>query len=399
MSATRITRRGILAAPLVRQASSAALKISSVQAYPIPLLPTSRFGTASFTSDHDPARRRWFGPFSQLAGSIMVEIRTEQGITGYGLGGGGGAGAYIINHHLRDLLVGANALNIELLWDQMFASSSFYGRRGLAVMAISGIDLALWDIAGKHAGRPVYQLLGGATKDKVRAYATSGDVERNLKLGFRAFKLIVDEGVAEGPAGMRRLVSRVKEARAAAGADSLLMIDCLARWDVPYTLDMAQRLADLKLYFIEEPLYPDDLAGYERLCREIRTTRIASGEHEYTRFGFQELIRHKAADVLQPDITWSGGLTELRRIAALASAASLPLIPHRGGSLFGLPLILATPGCELAESFGTGEPGNELMERMTAPFKNGCYYPPEKPGFGVELDETVLRKYRKTGQY
>jgi L-rhamnonate dehydratase len=276
----------------------------------------------------------------------------------------------------------------------MFASTSFYGRRGLAIMAISGIDLALWDIAGKHAGKPVYQLLGGATKDKVPAYATGNDVERGLKLGFTAFKLPVPEGVAQGPEGMRRTVRRLKEARDAIGPDKLLMIDCLARWDVPYTLEMADRLEPVKLHFIEEPLYPHDIAGYERLCEEVRSTRIASGEHEYTRFGFQELIRHKAADVLQPDITWSGGLSELRRIAALASAASLPIIPHRGGSLYGLPLVLSAPNCHLAESFGTGEPGNELMEAMTAPFKDGYYYPPEKPGFGVELGEAVLRKYR-----
>jgi L-rhamnonate dehydratase len=386
----------MFALSLARLAADAAerVKIESVQAYPIPLLPANRFGTANFKSDYDPARRRWFGPFSQLAGSIMVEVRTDQGIIGYGLGGGGGAGAYIINHHLRDLLIGANALNTELLWDQMFASSSFYGRRGLAIMAISGIDLALWDIAGKHAGKPVYQLLGGATKEKVPAYATGNDVERGLKLGFRAFKLSVSEGVAEGPEGMHRTITRLKAARSAIGPDKLLMIDCLARWDVPYTLEMAKRLEEVKLYFIEEPLYPDDIAGYERLCREVGSTMIASGEHEYTRFGFQELIRHKAADVLQPDITWSGGLTELRRIAVLASAASLPLIPHRGGSLYGLALILSTPNCHMAESFGTGEPGNELMETMTAPFKDGHYYRPEKPGFGLELGEAVLRKYR-----
>jgi L-rhamnonate dehydratase len=314
--------------------AAVSLKIESVQAYPVPLLPASRFGTPNFKSDHDPARWRWFGPFSQLAGSIMVEIRTDQGLTGYGLGGGGGAGAYVVNNHLRDLLAGANALNTELLWDQMFASSSFYGRRGLAVMAISGVDLALWDIAGKHAGKPVYQLLGGATKDRVPAYATGNDVERGLKLGFGAFKLPVPDGVTQGQEGMNRTIARLKAARAAIGTEKLLMIDCLARWDVPYTLEMADRLEEVRLYFIEEPLYPDDIAGYERLCQEVRSTKIASGEHEYTRFGFQELIRHKAADVLQPDITWSGGLTELRRIAALASVASLPMIPHRGGSLY-----------------------------------------------------------------
>ncbi|MBI3281727.1 MAG: L-rhamnonate dehydratase [Acidobacteria bacterium] len=370
-------------------------RIQSVRARSVPLLPTSRFGTSRFTSDFDPARRRWFGPFSQLAGSIVVEIRTDSGITGYGLGGGGGAAAYIVDHHLRDLLVGADPLNIELLWDQMYASTSLYGRKGLAVMAISGIDLALWDIAGKAAGLPVYRLLGGATKERVPVYFTSNQPQRGLDMGMRAFKLPIDQGVAQGDDGKHRIVQRIAEVRGMIGPDAGLMIDCLARWDVPYTLEMDRRLAGHRLRWIEEPLYPDDLEGYARLCREVRGTRIASGEHEYTRYGFAELIRHKAAHILQPDITWSGGLTELRRIATLAASAGLPFIPHRGGSLYGLHLILATPTCHLAESFGIGETGNEIMEAMTPPYEKGHIHAPEKPGFGVELNEQLLQKYAR----
>jgi len=375
------------------RASDGKIKIDSVKAYHVPLLPASRFGTSRFSSDFDPARWRWFGPFSQLAGSIVVEIKTDQGITGYGLGGGGGAAVYIIEHHLRDFLMGVNPLNIELLWDQMYSSTSFYGRKGVTIMAISGIDLALWDIAGKRAGQPVYRLLGGATKDKVPAYLTGDDVERGISMGFRAFKIPISDGVPQGRDGMKRIVTRLTGVRKIIGEDATLMIDCLARWDVPYTLEMAQRLAGLRLNWIEEPLSPDDVVGYERLCREVKGTRIASGEHEYTRFGFQDLIRHQAVQILQPDISWSGGLTELRRIAALAAANSLPMIPHRGGSAFGLNLIAATPVCPLAESFGVGETGNEIMQAMTPKFENGYYYPPEKPGFGVELDEAMLRKH------
>jgi len=380
------------------QAASAAaagerLEITSVKAASVPLLPTSRFGSPNFTSDNDPARHRWFGPFSQLAGSILVQIRTKQGITGYGLGGGGGAAVYIIEHHLKDLLLGANASNIELLWDQMFASTSFYGRRGLPVMAMSGIDLALWDIAGQRAGRPVWSLLGGAPKEKVPGYYTWSGVEGGLKLGFRAFKLGIQMGVAQGGEGQRKLEAQLREARKAIGPDALLMIDCLARWDVPYTLEMAGRLADVKLHFIEEPLYPDDMPGYARLCREVRGTKIASGEHEFTHYGFGELIRNRASHILQPDLTWTGGLTAGRRIARLAAGQGLPLIPHRGGSLYAIHLILTDPNCPLAESFGTGEPGNELMAAMTAPFENGHYLPPRKPGLGVEITEAMLKKH------
>ncbi|MBM3769279.1 MAG: hypothetical protein FJW32_28185, partial [Acidobacteria bacterium] len=166
-----------LAMPLVAQGMQ---RIDSVRAWVMPLLPTARFGTAKFRDDHDPARTRWFGPFSQLAGSILVEIKTTGGLTGYGLGGGGSAAVHVIETHLKDLLLRADPSNIELLWEQMYQSSLFYGRKGVAIQAISGIDLALWDLAGKAANQPVYKLLGGATKDKVAVYLTSKNVEMGV---------------------------------------------------------------------------------------------------------------------------------------------------------------------------------------------------------------------------
>lgn len=392
-----MTRRALLSAvPLAVQGASGAQRIDSVRAWVMPLLGTGRFGTAQFSGDHDPARRRWFGPFSQLAGSILVEIKTTGGLTGYGLGGGGSAAVHIIDRHLRDLLLNADPANIEQLWEQLYSSSLFYGRKGVAIQAISGIDLALWDLAGKAAGKPVYQLLGGATKEKVPVYLTGKNVQFGVDRGIRAFKLPVDSAPHEGRTGMKKTVDQIETARRTIGADSQLMIDVLCRWDVPYTLEMVDRLAPLKLSFIEEPLSPDDMAGYAELCARVRSTSIASGEHEYTRYGFENLIARRAAHVLQPDITWSGGLTELRKIAALASAHQLPLIPHRGGSLYGLHFILATAHCDLAESFGVGEPGNDIMQAMSPRFADGFLYPSDKAGFGVEITEALIRKHART---
>lgn len=389
-----MTRRALLAAaPLVAQGMQ---RIDSVQAWPMPLLGTGRFGTAEFKGDQDPARGRWFGPFSQLAGSILVEIRTTGGLKGYGLGGGGAAAAFVITQHLKDLLLGADPANIEALWEQMYSSSIFYGRKGLAIQAISGIDLALWDLAGKAAGKPVYQLLGGATKDRVPVYLTSKNVQFGVERGIKAFKLPVDSSPQDGRPGMKKAVDQIEAARKAIGPDADLMIDVLCRWNVPYTMEMAERLAPSRLMFIEEPLNPDDMAGYAELCASVHSTRIASGEHEYTRYGFENLIARKAAHILQPDITWSGGLTELRKIAVLASAHQLPMIPHRGGSAYGLQLILATAHCQLAESFGVGEPGNEIMQAMSPRFENGYLYPGTKPGFGVELTDALIRKHART---
>src|SRR5262245_11945077 len=178
------------------------LKITSVKAYPVAIGASFRGTAPKFSSDFDPARWRYRGPFAQLVGAIIVEIGTDQGIIGYGMGGGGAAAVTIIERYLRHLLLGANPLNVELLWDQMYSSSSYCGRRGLVVMALSGVDLALWDIAGKHAGRPVHQLIGGTTKDKVPAYYTGFDVEKAKTMGFNAFKIPVREGVVEGREGM-----------------------------------------------------------------------------------------------------------------------------------------------------------------------------------------------------
>ncbi|MSV33075.1 MAG: L-rhamnonate dehydratase [Bryobacterales bacterium] len=388
-----MTRRALLAA--LPMAAQGLQRIDSVRAWVMPLLGTGRFGTANFKGDYDPARSRWFGPFSQLAGSILVEIKTTGGLTGYGLGGGGSAAVHVIDTHLRDLLLKADPSNIELLWEQMYSSSLFYGRKGLAIQAISGIDLALWDLAGKAAGKPVYQLLGGATKEKVAVYLTGRDVQLGLTRGIRAFKLPVDSAPQDGRAGMKKAVDQIEAARKAIGPDAELMIDVLCRWDVPYTLEMVERLAPSRLMFIEEPLNPDDMAGYAQLCAVVRSTKIASGEHEYTRYGFENLIARKAAHILQPDITWSGGLTELRKIAALASAHQLPMIPHRGGSVYGLHFILATAHCSLAESFGVGEPGNDIMQAMSPRFADGFLYPGDKPGFGVDITEALIRKHAR----
>jgi L-rhamnonate dehydratase len=391
-----LTRRGFLGATLATAVSAEnKLKIVSVKAYPITLSQHFAHRMPKFSSDYDPVRWRWLGQLSNLSGEIVVEIKTDQGIIGYGLGGGGAAGAAVIERHLSELLMGANPLNTELLWDQMYASMAFYGRRGIGVMALSGVDLALWDIAGKHAGVPVHKLLGGPVKDKVRAYYTGENMEAALNAGFQAFKLPIRYGPRDGREGMKGTIDELRKIRGIIGPDTELMIDVSCQWNVPYTLEMAERMAEFRLYWIEEPLTPDELDGYAQLCREIRGTLIASGEHEYTRFGFQELIGHRAVKLLQPDTTWSGGLTEVRRIAALAAAHNLPMAPHRGSSPYGLTVIMTTPNCVFAENLGVLENGNELMQAITSRFEKGYYYPNEKPGFGAEFKPEWFKKYAK----
>ena len=387
-----------MAPPLAAQqapASTGKLTIDRVKVYVTPMLPQSRFGNPNFNSEEDPKRWRWLGPFSQLAGSIIVEIGTKQGITGYGMGGGGAAGALIIEKHLRDFLIGSDPLRIELLWDQMYSSTLFYGRRGVTVMALSGVDLALWDLIGRFHDKPVHQLLGGLVKEKVPAYYTGTDLDFALRSGFQAIKIPITRGIRDGRKGMKQTETELFHVREKIGADCQLMIDVNCQWDVPYTMEMMERLRPLKLAFIEEPLSPDDVLGYAEVCRASGTTRIASGEHEYTRHGFRMLLHHKAVDILQPDLTWSGGLTEIRRVVAMAAAENLPVVPHRGGSAYALNLVLASPNCPIAESFGIGETGNELLAAVTPHFENGYYYATEKAGFGHSLSTAMLEKMAK----
>lgn len=326
----------------------------------------------------------------KMRAAVWVEITTDKGITGYGKTEGGGAARYIVEEHFARLLDNEDPFDVERLWDVMFRSSLPYGRKGVAVMAISAVDLALWDIIGKAHNQPVYKVLGGKTKEKIPAYATGNDVENYLKFGYHGVKLAVPYGPADGVEGMKRNEELVRQSRRVMGPDLMLMLDCYMAWDVPYTIAMARRLEPYNVHWIEESLIPDDYRGYGRITREIDSTLIATGEHEYTRWGFQLLLDHDGADVLQPDINWCGGLTEIRRIAAMAAGRDLPVIPHQGGTVWGLHFVMATPNAPLAESIGPSQRIDEERQsfiRAVTPLPDatGHVVPSDRPGFGLDL--------------
>jgi L-rhamnonate dehydratase len=326
----------------------------------------------------------------KMRAAVWVEITTDKGITGYGKTEGGGAARYIVEEHFARLLDNEDPFDVERLWDVMFRSSLPYGRKGVAVMAISAVDLALWDIIGKAHNQPVYKVLGGKTKEKIPAYATGNDVENYLKFGYHGVKLAVPYGPADGVEGMKRNEELVRQSRRVMGPDLMLMLDCYMAWDVPYTIAMARRLEPYNVHWIEESLIPDDYRGYGRITREIDSTLIATGEHEYTRWGFQLLLDHDGADVLQPDINWCGGLTEIRRIAAMAAGRDLPVIPHQGGTVWGLHFLMATPNAPLAESIGPSQRIDEERQsfiRAVTPLPDatGHVVPSDRPGFGLDL--------------
>ena len=392
---------GASAAAAERGVQPPRVRIRAVDAYPIYINQRSEglLDAPTFSGDDDPRRWRWGGPFEQLPSAIIAIIKTDQGITGFGMGAGGSAAVEIIDGHLKHLLIDADPLNVEQLWDQMYSSALFYGRRGLFTMALSAVDNALWDIAGKHAGQPVHQLLGGQPRDRIAIYQSGGDIPQAQAVGIRHFKIFPRVGPDTPAAAMNRTVDEILSARETMGPDGNLMTDCVSRTGtVDWAVDFAERVRPANLYFMEELLSPDDVFGYAELVQRIGGggpgwTKVACGEHEYTQHGFDVLVRIRSAEVLQPDMTWCGGVTAGRRIARLVEAAGLEIIPHRGGSLWGLPIALTSPSCTMAESFPAG---SAMLDAMKPQEENGDFLAPETPGFGTTLTEELVLDQRLT---
>jgi len=332
-------------------------------------------------------RSSWFGAMT----AAIVEVVTDAGLRGLGTVGGGKGklAAPIIEGQFRQLLVGQNPFDIELLWEQMFRASQFYGRRGAVIEVMSGIDIALWDLVGKATGQPVYNLLGGKTKERIPAYVTGNLTERHLAEGFRDVKLAVPHGPADGREGLRKNVELVAKTRALIGTGGDIMLDCYMGLDVPYAIQLAKAVAEFNVLWLEEPVPPDQIDSYRRIKDAVPDILITGGEHEYTRFGFRELIEKRAVDIVQPDIYRAGGVSELKKIAAMASAYGLPIIPHGVGAAT-YHFVMATnnaPRAELVDIFAQG--GRPALRGEPQPSK-GFIELDARPGFGYELDEEIL---------
>jgi L-alanine-DL-glutamate epimerase-like enolase superfamily enzyme len=302
---------------------------------------------------------------------------------------------------------------VELLWESMYRSTLNYGRKGLVLEAISALDIALWDIAGKATGQPVYNLLGGKTRDRIPVYGSrlyafhdlerlAAQAEYLVKKGFKAVKQRFGYGPRDGLPGMRRNVELVRTVRQAVGSDIELMADAYMGWDVPYAIRMIRMLEDagFNLRWVEEPVIPDDIDGYAQIRRSVATP-ISGGEHEFTRYGFRDLIRKEAVDILQPDVNRVGGITEARKIWAMAASFGLPVVPH-AGQAHNYHLVMAHLNSPMAEYFPHPSEGGVLdddtlfYELFTGePLAvDGFITLPGAPGLGVELNEHRIRQWR-----
>ncbi|MBN1401565.1 MAG: mandelate racemase/muconate lactonizing protein, partial [Anaerolineae bacterium] len=277
-----------------------------------------------------------------------------------------------------------------------------HGRKGETMMAISAVDLALWDFKGKLHNAPVYQLLGGPSRDRIRAYASmlgysiepekaAQRAKEVVAKGYTATKWFFRNGPGDGPEGMRQNLELIRTIREAVGPDVEIMFDAWSSWDVPYTQRMAELAAEYRPWWFEEPVLADMIPQYAELVRTIHSVAISGGEHEYTRWGVKALLDARAVDVLQVDPTWAGGLSEMVKIAALASAYGIPLVPHHGG-LASLHLIAsqALTTCPIQEwLIQHGMRGQFFLKYKIEPV-DGHIALPTGPGMSVELDQEVI---------
>ncbi|RXN87004.1 mandelate racemase/muconate lactonizing enzyme family protein [Achromobacter aloeverae] len=347
-------------------------------------------------------------------GSCIVEIETRDGIVGWGecYGPSQVARAYIESQY-APRIIGRDAHDVEVIWDDLYNRIKDYGSKGMAISALSGIDIALWDIIGKSCGKPVHKLIGGAYRTEVQSYATGLyfiDMDRLIeeaveeateyvRQGFTAVKMKIGLG------SPKLDLQRVRAVREAVGDDVRLMVDANHCFTVPAAIRLGRELEALDIEWFEEPISPEDLDGYVEVTRALDMA-VAGGENEFTRWGFRDIVARKAMDIVQPDVCAAGGISECRKIATLAISHGVECVPHAWGSAIGLAATLhflaALP--DQPPSFRPMPPLLEF-EQCENPFRDeltvapieqrrGIVQIPTAPGLGIEIKRAVLDRYR-----
>ena len=341
-------------------------------------------------------------------GWLVAEVFTDDGFVGLGNAAlAPQATKQVIDLYLKPLLIGQDPWDIERLWQHMYRKTMAFGRKGIGMVAISALDIALWDVLGKSAKQPVFRLLGGRTKTRIPVYASrlyatelgklAAEAKRYKDEGYRAMKLRFGWGPADGAHGMQRNVELVRTVRESIGDDIDLMADAYMGWNLDYAKRMLPLLEPFRLRWLEEPVIPDDVQGYTQLKSYSRIP-IAGGEHEFTLYGFRDLLEARAVDYIQFDTNRVGGITQARKIAALAEAYSVPVIPH-AGQMHNYHVVMASLNSPMAEYFPRVdvEVGNELfwyIFRGEPIAKGGSIDLDDNvPGLGLTIDEAGLEQF------
>jgi len=349
---------------------------------------------------------------------VIIRIQSDKGIEGIGEADASpeivkaiveAPASHSWSRGLRELLVGENPFDIERLWERMYRGSIYYGRRGVAIAAMSGVDIALWDLVGKATGQPISELLRARIKNRVVVYAslypigeTPEEVKENcrkaIQKGFHAVK-------PDGPPLGRdaRLDSEILHgAREAIGEKNELMTDVAEPgWDLKEAISRASMYSNYNTYFLEAPFGPDELGSYGALSQAV-DIRIAYGEQHTTRYEFMDLMDRGKVNVVQPDISRAGGITELRRIGQMANDRGVLMIPHcwkTGISIAAnLQLLSTLPNSPYLEfSQPPRSPLRYELLKHDFAVHDGFVDVPKGPGLGIELNENILEKYRVDG--
>ncbi len=354
------------------------------------------------------------GWYYKTKGALVVEVVTDEGLIGWGdCYGPAAVSKTIIDTLLKPSVLGMDPFDVEVVWEALYNKVKDYGLTGMTISAISGIDIALWDIIGKACNKPLHKLIGGSFRDKVPAYATG--------LYFKNMDRLNEEAVAEavgyveqgfksvkmkiGLGSMKKDVDRVAAVRDAIGPDIQLMVDANHCFNVPQAINIGRELQKLGVYWFEEPISPEDLDGYIEVSRSLDMA-IAGGENEFTKFGFREILARRAMDIVQPDVCAAGGITECKKIAALAQAHCVQCVPHAWGTAIGLAATIhflsSLPDCPpclvpvppMLEYEQTFNPFRDELSAVPITHEQGVVAVPQGPGLGIEINREILKRYR-----
>jgi L-alanine-DL-glutamate epimerase-like enolase superfamily enzyme len=349
--------------------------------------------------------------------AAIVEVQTDEGITGVGEADSSPAVVEAIvdaprSHDkaagIKPVILGRDPFDVEILWNDMYRNTSYYGRKGAAITAISAVDMALWDIIGKATGQPVHKLVGGKRNDLVRAYASLLFPEDPTDTDYmrKKSKAVLDQGftaVKFGWGGFGESIKydmeMIRAARDVLGPDFDIMVDAgmTYGWDIKQAIKATNRLdEEHDLYWVEEPVFPDNIDGYAKVSKAT-DTRIVGGEQEYTAYGFKDLIFRGEVDGVQPDVARSGGITHLEKIATLAAQNGIPFLPHGYSTdipiAASLHLIAANSNASLIEYSVEESPLRWEVVEEDLPVTDGRVEVPDAPGLGVTLNRDAIETY------
>ncbi|WP_087017238.1 L-rhamnonate dehydratase [Thaumasiovibrio subtropicus] len=341
-------------------------------------------------------------------GWTVVEVYTDEGIVGIGnVALAPRIAKEIIDQYLTPLVLGQDPFDYEYLWQRMYRSTLAWGRKGVGMAAISAVDIALWDIMGKATNKPVFKLLGGRTKEKIPCYASKlyrtdldemqREAQTYLDQGFTAMKMRFGYGPKDGPQGVRENLNSVAAVREVIGEDIDLMLECYMGWNLEYTKRILPKLEPYQPRWLEEPVIADDIDGYAEL-NQLTSIPISGGEHEFTLYGFRQLLEKRAVSVIQYDTNRVGGITAAHKINALAESFGVPVIPH-AGQMHNYHLTMSTLASPMSEYFPVHdvEIGNELFyyifEGDPAPENGFIDLDEDTPGLGLSINQRYLDQF------